>query len=179
MAMNSLHDLFADELKDLYSAETQLTKALPRMAKHAKNMELRTAFQQHLAETEDHVRRIEQICESLELKPRGKKCMAMEGLIEEGKELMQEEADPEVADAGMIGAAQKVEHYEIAAYGTARTHARRLGYTEAVDLLQQTLEEEAAADEKLTRIAEGGVNQEAAQAEGASQRPNDGRKSSR
>jgi len=164
MAMESLHDLFVSEMKDLYSAEVQLTKALPRMAKKAYHMELRTALQEHLGQTEEHVARIEQICQDLDFKPRGKKCAAMEGLIEEGKEIMEEEAEADVKDAGMIGAAQKVEHYEIAAYGTARTHARRLGYVEAVRLLQMTLDEEAAADEKLTKIAESGVNAEAVSA---------------
>jgi len=161
MPPENLYDLLVDELKDLYSAETQLTKALPRMAKKAANTELRTAFSQHLKETENQVARIERVCALLESKPRGKKCVAMEGLIEEGKEVMEEVKDPDVLDAGLIGAAQKVEHYEIAAYGTARTHARRLGYVEAARLLQQTLDEEAEADEKLTRIAESSVNAEA------------------
>jgi ferritin-like metal-binding protein YciE len=163
MPAENLHDLLVEQLKDLYSAETQLTKALPRMAKKAQDIELRTAFQKHLNETEQHVARIEQVCELLGAKPRGKKCVGMEGLIEEGKEEMEEISDRDVLDAAMIGAAQKVEHYEIAAYGTARTHARRLGYAEAANILQQTLEEEAAADEKLTRIAESGVNAEAVQ----------------
>jgi len=150
-----------EELKDLYSAETQLTKALPRMAKKAQDMELRTAFQSHLNETEQHVARLEQVCELLDCKPRGKKCVAMEGLIEEGKEEMEEITDRDVLDAALIGAAQKVEHYEMAGYGTARTHALRLGYVEAASILQQTLEEEGNADQKLTRIAESHVNAEA------------------
>lgn len=163
MPLENLHDLLVDELKDLYSAENQLVKALPRLAKKASHLELRDAFQGHLKQTEEHVARIEQICQDLDAKPRGKKCAAMEGLIEEGKDMMEEEAEADVMDAGLIGAAQKVEHYEIAAYGTARTHARRLGYVEAVRLLQMTLDEEAAADEKLTRIAETRVNSDALQ----------------
>jgi len=161
MPPENLNDLFVEELKDLYSAETQLTKALPRMAKKARDIELRTAFQAHLAETEEHVARIERVCELLDAKPRGKKCVAMEGLIEEGKEEMEEITDRDVLDAALIGAAQKVEHYEMAGYGTARTHALRLGYVEAASILQQTLEEEGAADQKLTRIAESHVNAEA------------------
>jgi len=161
MAAENLHELLVEELKDLYSAEKQLTKALPRMAKKAQDMALRTTFQEHLAQTEEHVTRIESICELLDCKPGGKKCVAMEGLIEEGKEEMEEITDRDVLDAAMIGAAQKVEHYEIAAYGTARTHALRLGYVEAASILQQTLEEEGDADKKLTRIAETGVNAEA------------------
>jgi len=161
MAPENLHELLVEELKDLYSAETQLTKALPRMAKKAQDMTLRTAFQSHLAQTEEHVTRLEHICEMIDAKPRGKKCVAMEGLIEEGKEEMEEITDRDVLDAAMIGAAQKVEHYEMAAYGTARTHALRLGYVEAASILQQTLEEEGDADKKLTQIAETGVNAEA------------------
>jgi len=161
MPPENLHELLVEELKDLYSAETQLVKALPRMAKKAQDMELRTAFQSHLSQTEEHVSRIERVCGLLDAKPRGKKCAAMEGLIEEGKEAMEEISDRDVLDAALIGAAQRVEHYEMAAYGTARTHALRLGYVEAASILQQTLEEEAEADEKLTRIAESHVNAEA------------------
>jgi ferritin-like metal-binding protein YciE len=161
MTPDNLHELLVDELKDLYSAETQLTRALPKMAKKAQDMELRTAFQSHLNQTEEHVNRLERVCELLDAKPRGKKCVAMEGLIEEGKEAMEEISDHDVLDAAMIGAAQKVEHYEIAGYGTARTHALRLGYVEAASILQQTLEEEGDADKMLTRIAESHVNAEA------------------
>ena len=161
MPPENLHELLVEELKDLYSAETQLTKALPRMAKKAHDLELRTAFQSHLNQTEEHVTRIERVCDLLDAKPRGKKCAAMEGLIEEGKEAMEEITDRDVLDAALIGAAQRVEHYEMAGYGTARTHALRLGYVEAASILQQTLEEEAEADEKLTRIAESHVNAEA------------------
>jgi ferritin-like metal-binding protein YciE len=162
MPMESLHDLLTDELKDMFSAETQLTKALPKMAKAATNPELKRAFQDHLKQTEEHVRRVERICNNLEMKPRGKKCMGMEGLIEEGKEIMQEEAEADVMDAGLIGAAQKVEHYEIAAYGTARTHAQQLGYTDAARELQMILDQESQANELLTQIAERMVNPEAA-----------------
>ena len=161
MPITTLAELFADELKDLYSAETQLTKALPKMAKAAQTDALRKAFEMHLKETEGHVERLEKVCEQLDIKPRGKKCAAMEGLIEEGKELLEEDAEPTVLDAGLIGAAQKVEHYEMAGYGTAIAHAKQLGYAQAVSVLQKTLTEEKAADEKLTKIAETTVNQEA------------------
>jgi ferritin-like metal-binding protein YciE len=161
MEMNSLQDLFIHDLKDLYSAETQLTKALPRMAKAASDPNLKEAFQTHLAETEQHVARLEQILEELDESPKGKKCKAMEGLIEEGKELMEEDAEPGVLDAGLIGAAQKVEHYEIAGYGTARTYAQMLGNDQAARLLQQTLDEEGATDKKLTKLAVQCINAEA------------------
>jgi ferritin-like metal-binding protein YciE len=160
--MESLHDLLQDELKDMFSAETQLTKALPKMAKAATNPDLKRAFQDHLKQTEEHARRVERVCSDLGMKPRGKKCMGMEGLIEEGKEIMQEEAEADVLDAGLIGAAQKVEHYEIAAYGTARTHAQQLGYADAARELQKILDQESEANERLTRIAERRVNPEAA-----------------
>ena len=166
MPMESLHDLLTDELKDMYSAETQLTKALPKMAKAATNPELKRAFEQHLKQTEEHVRRVERVCNNLEIKPRGKKCVGMEGLIEEGKEIMQEDAEADVMDAGLIGAAQKVEHYEIASYGTARTHAEQLGYADAARELQRILDEESQANELLTRIAESMVNAEAAMGNG-------------
>jgi ferritin-like metal-binding protein YciE len=162
MPITTLEELLTDELKDLHSAETQLTKALPKMAKAAQSDDLRTAFQDHLKQTEGHVQRIEQACEKLEVKPRGKKCVAMEGLIEEGKELLTEEVDPSVLDAGLIAAAQKVEHYEMAAYGTVVAHAKQLGYMEVADLLHKTFDEEKAADEKLSHIAETMVNVEAA-----------------
>jgi ferritin-like metal-binding protein YciE len=163
MKQDGFHKLYIEELKDLYSAETQLTKALPKMAKAASSDDLRRAMEQHLKETEGHVQRLEQIFEQLERSPRGKRCKGMAGLIEEGSELLKEKDDmeAEVLDAGLIAAAQRVEHYEIAAYGTARTFAQRLGHQEAAQLLQQTLDEEYAADQKLTAIAEGGVNQEA------------------
>lgn len=162
MKMTSLEELLADELKDLYSAETQLTKALPKMAKAAQTNELRTAFEQHLEQTRGHVQRLEQVCDKLEIRPKGKKCMGMEGLIEEGKEIMSEDADPSVMDAGLIAAAQKVEHYEMAGYGTVTAHAKQLGYMEVADILHQTLDEEKTADMKLTQIAENMVNVDAA-----------------
>jgi ferritin-like metal-binding protein YciE len=159
--MATLEDLYTDILKDLYSAEKQLVKALPKMAKNAESPDLQKAFQEHLKQTEGHVERIERIFSELDGSPRGKKCVGMEGLIEEGNEIMQEDAEPDVLDAGMIAAAQKVEHYEIASYGTARAWAQRLGYDQAARLLQETLEEESMANEKLTKIAESHVNMEA------------------
>ena len=158
MEMESLRELYIDELKDLYSAEKQLVKALPKMAKNATNPELRQAFENHLAETEGHVERLEQIFETLESTPRGKKCVGMEGLIEEGSDLIKENPDPDVLDAGLISAAQHVEHYEMAGYGTVRTYARQLGFEEQADLLQQTLNEEGETDHLLTRLAESGIN---------------------
>lgn len=159
--MQTLDDLYMDLLKDLYSAEKQLVKALPKMAKNAEAPDLQKAFQEHLKQTEGQVERIERIFSDLGGSPRGKKCVGMEGLIEEGNELLQEDVEPDVLDAGLIAAAQKVEHYEIAGYGTARAWAQRLGYDEAARLLQQTLEEESKANEKLTQIAESHVNMEA------------------
>jgi len=164
MTLETLDDLFVEELKDLYSAEHQLIKALPKMVKAADNVQLHGAFAMHLKQTEEHARRIEEIFSAgLEGSPRGKKCAAMEGLIEEGKEVIQEGGAPDVVDAALIGAAQRVEHYEIAAYGTARAHAQQLGYANAARLLEQTLHEESAADAKLNEIAEGSVNASAAQ----------------
>jgi ferritin-like metal-binding protein YciE len=161
MELNSLQDLFIEDLKDLYNAETQLVKALPKMAKAANSPDLKNAFQTHLKETEGHVQRLEQIFEDLDESPKGKKCKAMEGLIEEGKELMEEDAEPEVMDAGLIGAAQKVEHYEIAGYGTVRTYAEMLGNDQAARLLQQTLDEEGMTDKKLNKLAMQCINVEA------------------
>jgi len=159
--MATLEDLYTDMLKDLYSAEKQLVKALPKMAKNAQSPDLQKAFQEHLRQTEGQVERIERIFSEMGGSPRGKKCVGMEGLIAEGNELLQEDAEPDVLDAGLIAAAQKVEHYEIASYGTARTWAERLGYTKAARLLQETLDEESMANEKLTKIAESHVNMEA------------------
>lgn len=158
MEMNDLRDLYLHELTDLYSAESQLIKALPKMAKAASSDELRMAFQNHLEETENQVRRLDQIFEKIGQKPKRMKCKGMEGLLEEGKELMEEDASPEVMDAGLIAAAQRVEHYEIAGYGCARTYARMLGDQEAARLLQETLDEEGAADKKLTDLAERSIN---------------------
>jgi ferritin-like metal-binding protein YciE len=160
--MNPVQEMFVDQLKDLYSAENQILKALPKMAKKATNEQLRVAFERHLEETRNHVARLEQIAETMDISLRGKKCKGMEGLIEEGKEAM-EEFEDDVLDAAMIGAAQKVEHYEIAGYGTARTHANMLGLTKAARLLQQTLDEEGRTDKKLTDLAERVVNMEALQ----------------
>jgi ferritin-like metal-binding protein YciE len=151
---SSLQDLYLDELKDLYNAETQLVKALPKMAKAASNDQLRAAFQEHLRETSEHVSRLEQIFEQLGEKATGKKCLGMEGLVKEGSETMKEDYSEEVKDAAIIGAAQRVEHYEMAGYGTVRAFAELLGETEHVSLLEKTLEEEKQADEKLTQLAE-------------------------
>jgi ferritin-like metal-binding protein YciE len=157
-----LHDLFEDQIKDLYSAENQILKALPKMAKNATNPQLRAAFERHTEETRNQAARLEQIADELDFTAKGKKCKGMEGLLEEGKEVMSE-FDDDTLDAGMIGAAQKVEHYEIAAYGTARAHAELLGYTKAARLLQQTLDEEGRTDKKLSQLAESIVNVEALQ----------------
>src|SRR6188474_3520405 len=159
--LRTLDDLYTDMLKDLYSAEKQLVKALPKMAKNAQSPDLQKAFQEHLKQTEGHVERIERIFSDMDGSPRGKKCVGMEGLIEEGNELLQEDAEPDVLDAGLIAAAQKVEHYEIAGYGTARAWAQRLGYNDHVRILQETLDEEALANEKLTELAESFINMEA------------------
>lgn len=161
MKLKNLHDLFADELKDLYSAENQIIKALPKMIKTATSTELAEAFKDHLEVTKAQVTRLEKVCKMLDINPKGKKCKAMEGLLEEGKELMSEDAEPAVMDAGLIGAAQRVEHYEMAGYGCVRTYARLLGYDEAGDLLQETLDEEADADKTLSDLAESVINVEA------------------
>jgi len=163
-ALNPVEELLADQLKDLFSAENQIIRALPKMAKNATSEQLRLAFERHLEETKNHVVRLEQIAEEMGITLRGKKCKGMEGLLEEGKEALEEYED-DVLDAAMIGAAQKVEHYEIAGYGTARTHALMLGMTKAARLLQQTLDEEGRTDKKLTDLAERVVNREALQSE--------------
>jgi len=164
MELASLQELFVNELKDLYSAENLIIKALPKMAKAASSEELRSAFEEHLEQTRGHVQRLEQIFERLDESPKGKKCKGMEGLIEEGKELLEEDASPEVLDAGLICAAQKVEHYEMAGYGCVRTFAQLLGDDEAANLLQQTLNEEGETDKKLTQLAEH-INVEASEHE--------------
>lgn len=156
--MTTLDELYVDLLKDLYSAENQLIKALPKMAKAAGASDLRNAFEEHLRQTKNQAERIERIFSDRGGSPRGKKCVGMEGLVEEGKEIMQENMEEAVMDAGLIAAAQKVEHYEIASYGTARAWAQQMGYDRDAELLQQTLEEEAMANEKLTQIAESHVN---------------------
>lgn len=160
--MESLMDLLEDELKDLYSAENQLTKALPRMAKKASSKTLRDAFSKHLKETEGHVKRLEKIGKSLDVKLTGKVCQAMKGLIEEGKEVISEKGEPSILDAALIGAAQRVEHYEIAGYGVVRAIAQQLEMDDVVQILQQTLDEEGETDKKLTQIAEDEVYGEAA-----------------
>lgn len=161
MSLDSLDSLFLDELKDIYNAEKQILRALPRMTKAAESPKLQQAFQNHLKETEGQVQRLERIFKDLGQAARGKKCKGMEGLIEEGKEKMEEEGEGPVIDAALIAAAQKVEHYEIAAYGCLRTYAELLGYTQAVRLLEQNLAEEEAADKKLTQLGEGGINESA------------------
>ncbi len=161
MKIKSLRDLFLHELKDLYSAEKQLLKALPKMIKATKHEELQAAFEEHLQQTEEHVSRLDEIFELLGTNNRGEKCLAMEGLIEEGQRMLKEDIAPEVLDAALIAQAQRIEHYEIAGYGTVRTFAEILDEDEAVDLLQETLDEEKETDEKLTEIAESIVNTEA------------------
>ena len=158
-----LGQLLHDELKDLYSAEKQIIQALPKMIKACESPDLKRAFERHLEETRRQVERLDEIGEELGMRLTGKKCKGMEGLLEEGKEMMAE-LDEENMDAGLIGAAQKVEHYEIAAYGTARTHAELLGFRRAAKLLQQTLDEEGATDKKLTALAESVANVEAIEA---------------
>ena len=153
MKVNSLHDLYLEQLKDLYDAEHQLIKALPKMAKASSSAELRKAFEEHLEKTKEHARRIETIFESMGENAKGQKCKAMEGLVEEGSELISEDADDAIRDAGLIGAAQRVEHYEIAAYGTMQAYAMHLGHTEAARMLQATLQEEGSADRKLSEVA--------------------------
>jgi ferritin-like metal-binding protein YciE len=164
MRKDSLRQLYVDELRDLYNAETQLVKALPKMAKASSNAELRQGFEEHLRQTSEQVSRLEQIFDMLGEKATGKKCLGMEGLVKEGAETMQEDYEDAVMDAAIIGAAQRVEHYEIAGYGTVRTFAELLGENEHVSLLEQTLEEEKQTDEKLTQLAEN-INSEASEVE--------------
>ena len=166
MKENALKELYIDELRDIYNAENQLTKALPKMAKAATSEELRSGFEGHLEQTRGHVERLEQIFKELGEKPTGKKCKGIEGLVEEGAEMIKEdELEGEALDAGLISAAQRVEHYEIAAYGCVRTYANLLGEDDAVRLLEQTLKEEKETDQKLTKLAEK-INVEAEQEEG-------------
>lgn len=161
MELDTLKALYVDELKDLYSAENQILKALPRMIKAASNAQLKKAFAAHERQTQEHVKRLERVCDELGVAPRGKRCHGMEGLLEEGKELISEKPEPEVLDAGLISAAQHVEHYEIAGYGTARTFAMQLGFDRQAELLQRTLEEEGATDKLLSGLAERTINIEA------------------
>jgi ferritin-like metal-binding protein YciE len=158
--INTLHDVYVEQLKDLYSAETQLIKALPKMAKAAASPELAKGFEKHLEQTKGHAERLEKIFKGLDEKPTGKKCKAMEGLIKEGAETIEEDASPAAKDALLIAAAQRVEHYEIAGYGSVKTYANLLGESEAVRLLKETLQEEVETDEKLTEVAES-INVEA------------------
>ncbi|HEX2723001.1 MAG TPA: ferritin-like domain-containing protein [Gemmatimonadaceae bacterium] len=159
--METLKDLYVEELKDLWSAEKQIIKGLAKMTKAASHPELKQAFERHAQITEKHVERLERICADLEVSPRGKKCVGMEGLIEEASELIKEKPEPDVLDAGLIAAAQHVEHYEMAGYGCVRTYARQLGFADQADLLQTTLDEEGNTDKLLTEIAERSINLDA------------------
>jgi len=162
MKITTLDELIHDELQDIYSAETQIIEALPKMAKASESNDLRAAFEKHLEQSRLHAQRIEEICNDLKIAPSGKTCKGVEGLIKEGDEVLKSDMESEPKQAALIGAAQRVEHYEIAAYGTARAHARQLGYLKAVELLSQTLDEEKETDQKLTRLAENRVNVKAA-----------------
>jgi ferritin-like metal-binding protein YciE len=162
--INSLHDLYIDELRDLYDAENQLIKALPKMAEASTSEELRQGFEEHLEQTRGHSQRLEQIFERLGEKAKGRKCKGMEGIVKEGSEILEEDIDEDTKDAAIIGAAQRVEHYEIAGYGTARTHADLLGLDEDARLLEQTLEEEKETDQKLSALAEN-INVQAGEGE--------------
>jgi len=161
MELETLKDLYVEELKDLYSAENMTIKALPKMIKAASHPELKRAFTKHLKETERQVQRLERVCRQLGVSPKGKKCVGMEGLLKEGSDLIKEKPDADVLDAGLIAAAQHVEHYEMAGYGCVRTYARQLGYEDQATLLQTTLDEEGTTDKVLTEIAERSVNLEA------------------
>lgn len=161
---NSLDDLFLDQIQDLYDAEQRLMQALPKMIDAAMNSELAEAFSIHLTETKEHLKRLEQVFDSLGTKPKAKTCEAMKGLISEGEEMLEAKGDHHVRDAALIAAAQRIEHYEIAAYGTVRNLARQLGYETLASLLQRTLDEAGAANKKLTEIAESSINPQAARA---------------
>ena len=161
MKLDTLQKLYTNELRDLYNAENQLLKALPKMAKAASSQELKDAFEKHLEQTKSHVERLEQVFEELNEKPKGKTCRAMKGLIEEGSEILEEDGEESVLDAGIIVAAQKVEHYEIAGYGSVRTFAHLLGKDKSAELLQTTLDEESETNEILNKLAESVVNPEA------------------
>jgi len=161
MKLDTLQKLYTSELRDLYNAENQLLKALPKMAKAASSAELKDAFEKHLEETKSHVERLEKVFEELDENPKGKTCRAMKGLVEEGSEILQQDGEESVLDAGIIVAAQKVEHYEIAGYGSVRTFARLLGRNKAAELLQTTLEEESETNELLNKLAESIINPEA------------------
>lgn len=168
MPLNSMQDLFVEQISDLYDAEQQLVKALPKMASAASDQKLRSAFEMHLDQTREHVQRLDQVFSEINMKPKSMHCEAMEGLIKEGDHVISEKGSPAVKDAALIAAAQRVEHYEIAGYGTVRTYADELGFTTARDLLQQTLDEEGQTNKKLNDLATGGIiatgiNEEAAQ----------------
>lgn len=169
MSADNLREALVEEIRDLYNAEKQLVKALPKMAKGAESEELREAFESHLEETEGQVTRLERVFELLDEKPRGKHCAGMAGIVEEGSEKLQEDIEGSVLDAVLIASAQKVEHYEIGAYGTAIAWAEALGLSDVVSVLNETLEEEKAADEKLSALAEAGINQAATQGESESE----------
>ena len=162
MAMNDLKDLFVHFVRDMYYAEKQILKTLPKMAKKADSDQLRKAFEDHREETEGQIENLEKVFELLDLKPRGVTCEAIQGILEEGKEIMEEAGDDDTRDAGMIAAAQAVEHYEMTRYGTMVAWAKRLGMSEAANLLQKNLDQEYAADTKLSKLAEGGLNKQAA-----------------
>jgi ferritin-like metal-binding protein YciE len=162
MSLDSLESLFIEELRDIYNGEKQIIRALPKMAKAAASPELQQAFTKHLKETQGQVQRLERIFQDLGQAVRGKQCKGLEGILEEGKEILEKESDESVLDAALIAAAQKVEHYEIASYGCLRTYAQLLGQTQAVKLLEQTLAEEEATDKKLTQLGESGINEAAA-----------------
>jgi ferritin-like metal-binding protein YciE len=166
MSMDSLKDLYVEQLKDLYSAENQILKALPMMAEKASNPELKAAFQEHERVTHDQVRRLETIFDGLGERPSGHHCKGMEGLLKEGQEMIREKGDPDTLDAGLIAAAQRVEHYEIAGYGCVRTYADRLGYADQARTLQQTLDEEGQTDHRLSALAERIINPRAQQGDG-------------
>jgi ferritin-like metal-binding protein YciE len=166
MKLDSLQTLFIEELKDLYDAEQQILKALPKMIDAASHSDLKDALEEHRGQTEGHVQRLEQTFEEAEVPARASKCEGIRGILQEGQELLHDAAEPSVRDAGIIAAAQRVEHYEIAGYGTVRTYAEHLGMHDAVELLQQTLDEEKEADRHLTEIAEDAINVDAADAEG-------------
>jgi ferritin-like metal-binding protein YciE len=161
MKLNSLRDLYITELKDLYDAENRIIKALPKMAEACGSQDLRNAFEQHLEQTRRQVERLEEIFQKLDESPKGEKCKGIIGIIDEGEDMMDEDAPPAVRDAALIAAAQRVEHYEIASYGTCRTYARRLGYADHARLLNETLQEEGEADKKLTSLAESYINEDA------------------
>lgn len=161
MKIKDFHELFIINIKDLYSAETQLIEALPKMAEKASNEQLRKGFEEHLKQTQEHAKRLEKIAENLDFNPKNHTCKGMQGIIEEGAEFLKAEGDDAVVDAGLIGAAQRVEHYEIAGYGTAVAMAKLMGHDDEADLLEETLNEEKETDEKLTQLAEEEVNPEA------------------